>query len=64
MTGWRKSTHSGGATDEACAEVAALPEGVGVRDSRDPDGGRLLMAGGAFAELLRLIKQDGGVRAG
>ncbi|GAA2280903.1 DUF397 domain-containing protein [Actinomadura luteofluorescens] len=55
---WRKSSHSGGATDEACVELAALPEGggVGVRDSKDPEGGRLTVRGDAFGSLLRRIK--------
>ncbi|GAA4344151.1 DUF397 domain-containing protein [Actinomadura luteofluorescens] len=53
---WRKSSHSGGATDEACVELAALPEGVGVRDSKDPEGGRLTVSGVAFGSLLRRIK--------
>lgn len=53
---WRKSTRSGSATDEACVELAALPEGVGVRDSKDPDGGRLAMTGDQFGRLLQLIK--------
>ncbi|MEU8304637.1 DUF397 domain-containing protein [Actinomadura sp. NPDC048955] len=53
---WRKSSHSGGATDEACVELAALPEGVGVRDSKDPEGGRLTVGGEAFESLLRRIK--------
>ncbi|WP_030145163.1 DUF397 domain-containing protein [Spirillospora albida] len=56
---WRKSTRSGSATDEACVEVACLPTGVGVRDSKDPDGERLTIPGDRFGELLRLIK--GGV---
>lgn len=54
---WRKSSHSGGATDEACVELAALPEGVGVRDSKDPEGGRLAVSGDAFGALLRRIKE-------
>ncbi|MEV3923851.1 DUF397 domain-containing protein [Actinomadura coerulea] len=58
MTGaWRKSSYSGGATDEACVELAALPDGVGVRDSRDPEGGRLTVSGDAFGSLLRRIKE-------
>lgn len=54
---WRKSTRSGSATDEACVELAALPEGVGIRDSKDPDGGRLDVSGGEFAALVGRIKK-------
>ncbi|NVI87832.1 DUF397 domain-containing protein [Actinomadura sp. BRA 177] len=34
---WRKSSHSGGTGGE-CVEVAALRQGLLIRDSRDPDG--------------------------
>ncbi len=33
---WRKATRSTGG--HACVEVASLPNGVAVRDSKDPDG--------------------------
>ncbi|MFA1550886.1 DUF397 domain-containing protein [Actinomadura chokoriensis] len=56
MTVWRKSSRSGSATDEACVEMAALPEGVGVRDSKDPDGGRLVVNRAQFGNLLQVIK--------
>ncbi|GGT94534.1 DUF397 domain-containing protein [Actinomadura citrea] len=54
---WRKSSYSGGATDEACVEMAALPDGVGVRDSKDPEGGRLTVSGDVFGGLLQRIKE-------
>ncbi|MEU8122421.1 DUF397 domain-containing protein [Spirillospora sp. NPDC049024] len=54
---WRKSSFSGGATDEACVEVAELLDGVGIRDSKDPDGGRLIVSGDAFGSLLQRIKE-------
>ena len=38
---WRKSTRSGPFTDN-CVEVAFVPDGVAVRDSKDPDGPALL----------------------
>ncbi|MFD0691370.1 DUF397 domain-containing protein [Actinomadura fibrosa] len=53
---WRKSSHSGSATDEACVEVARLVPGVGIRDSKDPDGGRLSLSGVGFGELVGRIK--------
>jgi Domain of unknown function (DUF397) len=34
---WIKSSYSGGGGSE-CVEVAALPSGVAIRDSKDPDG--------------------------
>ncbi|MBB6395982.1 hypothetical protein BKA00_002896 [Actinomadura coerulea] len=54
---WRKSSYSGGATDEACVELAALPQGIGVRDSKNPHGEPLSMTGDAFGQLLRRIKE-------
>lgn len=33
---WRKSSYTGG--EGNCVEVAKLPDGVAVRDSKDPDG--------------------------
>ncbi|NKZ05484.1 DUF397 domain-containing protein [Actinomadura latina] len=55
-THWRKSTRSGSATDEACVELAALPGGVGVRDSKDPEGGRLIVTGDQFSRLIQRVK--------
>ncbi|MES9538159.1 DUF397 domain-containing protein [Actinomadura sp. NPDC000600] len=54
---WRKSRRSddkGG----ACVELAALPKSVGVRDSKDPDGPKLLLAPAAFRALLADLKQQ------
>jgi hypothetical protein len=40
---WRKSSHSG--SQGNCVEVAAnLPGVVAVRDSKDPDGPKLIFA--------------------
>ncbi|WP_089311533.1 DUF397 domain-containing protein [Actinomadura mexicana] len=53
---WRKASRSndqGG----ACIELAALVEGVGVRDSKDPDGPRILLDPTAFRALLTGLKQ-------
>ncbi|WP_368367175.1 DUF397 domain-containing protein [Actinomadura sp. WMMA1423] len=36
--------------------MAELINGVGIRDSRDPEGGRLAVSGDAFGCLLRRIK--------
>ncbi|MFI0367453.1 DUF397 domain-containing protein [Actinomadura sp. 1N219] len=48
---WRKSRRSDSQGD-ACVEVAPLPSGVGVRDSKNPDGGHLILSPDAFRELL------------
>ncbi|MFB4307184.1 DUF397 domain-containing protein [Actinomadura sp. GTD37] len=52
-THWRKSTRSGSATDEACIELAALPGGVGVRDSKDPDGPVLVLTRAALRTAVQ-----------
>ncbi|MGI8328853.1 DUF397 domain-containing protein [Actinomadura scrupuli] len=51
-TQWRKSSHSGGANDSACVEVARLPAGIGVRDSKHPAAGHLALTPVQFAALL------------
>ncbi|WP_396024781.1 DUF397 domain-containing protein [Actinomadura sp. 9N215] len=57
---WRKSTHSGGANDEHCVELGRLAPGtsVGVRDSKNPDAGRLTLTVAQLSSLLDQIKQD------
>lgn len=34
---WRKSSYSNGSGGD-CVEVATLPRGIGIRDSKDPSG--------------------------
>jgi hypothetical protein len=50
-TGWFKSTRSEGGSD-ACVEVRITDTAVGVRDSKNADGGRLTLSHPAFAALL------------
>ncbi|MEW2357389.1 DUF397 domain-containing protein [Spirillospora sp. NPDC029432] len=54
---WKKSTHSGGVNDEQCVELARLAQGVGVRDSKNPDGGHLALRADNLAALLHQIKR-------
>ncbi|MEU9866645.1 DUF397 domain-containing protein [Actinomadura sp. NPDC048021] len=53
---WRKARRSNDQGGE-CVEVANLRHGVGVRDSQDPDGPRILLAPVAFRALLADLKQ-------
>lgn len=51
---WRKSSYSGDAQSQ-CVEVAdttASCGGIGVRDSKDPEGPALLFSPLAFADFL------------
>ncbi|PSK89641.1 uncharacterized protein DUF397 [Murinocardiopsis flavida] len=52
---WRKSSYSN-ASGGHCVEVAELPEGVLVRDSRFPADGCLSFPTGQWAALLRDVK--------
>lgn len=54
---WRKSSYSGNGGGN-CVEVASnLPDGVAVRDSKNPDGPRLAYTRGAWSEFVECIKQ-------
>ncbi|MEV4971577.1 DUF397 domain-containing protein [Streptomyces scopuliridis] len=54
---WFKSSYSGGNTTE-CVEAACLSDGTAIRDSKDPDGARLVFRGAAWGRFVL------GVRAG
>lgn len=56
---WRKSSYSGSANDDVCVELGrlALGAGVGVRDSKDPDGGYLILSVAEFAGLIEQVKR-------
>jgi hypothetical protein len=53
---WRKASCSG-STGGQCVEVAALPDGIALRDSKDPDGPKLHLNHNAFATLLTHTKK-------
>jgi hypothetical protein len=55
---WKKSSYSGN-NQSQCVEVAdAIADygGVGVRDSKDPEGPALLFPPHAFADFLTAVK--------
>ncbi|WP_242911046.1 DUF397 domain-containing protein [Actinomadura terrae] len=62
---WRKSSHSGGVSDE-CVEVAGVRSVIALRDSKDPNGPRLVVGREVFLSLVSRIKKDGSavLRAG
>jgi hypothetical protein len=43
--------------DDACVELAELGGRVGVRDSKNPEGGRLELRREPFAGLLKRVKR-------
>ncbi len=52
---WHKSSYSSGNGDN-CVEVAALPDGGrAIRDSKDPDGGMLVLAPAQWRELAKSL---------
>ncbi|GAA4858873.1 DUF397 domain-containing protein [Saccharopolyspora rosea] len=53
-TGWFKSSRSAASSD-ACVEVRLTGNGVFVRDSKDPDGGRIETTHRAWRAFLRTL---------
>ncbi|WP_433328804.1 DUF397 domain-containing protein [Spirillospora sp. CA-294931] len=53
---WRKSSHSGHQGGE-CVEIAELAAVVAVRDSKDPEGPKLLLSPLAWRSLALAVKQ-------
>ncbi|MBE1532460.1 DUF397 domain-containing protein [Actinomadura algeriensis] len=52
---WRKSTYSLGQNDQ-CVEVAAVQGVVGVRDSKDPSGPKVILRSSAFRRLVADVR--------
>ncbi|TYB48989.1 DUF397 domain-containing protein [Actinomadura chibensis] len=57
---WRKSSRSGSgaAGGQECVEVAELATAVGIRDSKAPEVGHLVLTPQAFAALVQQVKCD------
>ena len=53
---WRKSSYSDNLGGN-CVEVASYSKGVGVRDSKDPGGPKLVLDPAAFRALITDLKQ-------
>ena len=47
---WRKSSYSG--TESDCVEVAFGATRAAIRDSKDPEGGELVLSLASFAALV------------
>lgn len=50
---WRKASYSGG--QNACVEVAPVPAKVGVRDTKNRDGGMLAVSRTAWRTFVRSL---------
>lgn len=55
-TTWRKSSHSGTQSGSECVEVGRFPQAIGIRDSKDPEGPRLVVGRDEFAALVAALK--------
>jgi hypothetical protein len=53
---WRKASRSGEEGGN-CVELGAMPDAVVVRDSKDPDGPRLVMSREAFRAFAAALKK-------
>jgi hypothetical protein len=53
---WRKSSHSGTQAGSDCVELGRLRGAIAFRDSKNPDGPRLIMGRDEFAALLAALK--------
>lgn len=51
---WRKSSYSGDWGD--CVEVAGVPEGAAVRDSKAPEAGRVRVSDSGWRSFLSQVK--------
>lgn len=54
LIAWRKSNYSGGTGN--CIEVAGLTEHIGVRDSKNPEGGHLMFALDTWAAFVAEVR--------
>lgn len=55
---WRKATYSN--AFDNCVEVAVVPAGLGIRDSKNPDQPFLKVSVAAFAAFIGGIKDGTG----
>jgi hypothetical protein len=53
---WHKSSYSGGNGGDCVEVAAALPAAIAVRDSKDPDGPRLIFTPQDWAAFTAAIR--------
>ncbi|MGI5205972.1 DUF397 domain-containing protein [Spirillospora sp. CA-108201] len=54
---WRKSSRSTGGTEAQCVELASLGDRIGVRDSKAPGEGHLMVGPDDLQRLIGRIKR-------
>ena len=54
---WRKASRSS-SNGGACVELASLSGIVAVRDSKNPDGPRIMLSRSVFAALITAVKNS------
>nr|WP_067896021.1 DUF397 domain-containing protein [Actinomadura chibensis] len=52
---WRKASRST-AENDSCVEVAGTPSTVAFRDSKDPNGPKLIISNSDFRNLANVLK--------
>lgn len=57
MIEWRKSSRSGTSGQSNCVEVASIAGNIGVRDSKLPDGPKLVFSLESFRALVAELKR-------
>jgi hypothetical protein len=55
---WRKSSRSGQDENSECVELAAIGRQVAVRDSKDPDGPKLMLTASEWSTLSARLKDS------
>ncbi|MEU9476840.1 DUF397 domain-containing protein [Streptomyces sp. NPDC048191] len=55
---WFKSSYSGGNDGDSCVEIATAPGTIHVRDSKNVDGPRLMLAPGAWTLFVSYASED------
>jgi hypothetical protein len=54
---WRKSSYSSDGTNGNCVEVAFVGAAVGVRDSKKPAGGALVLGTATWAAFTEAVRR-------
>ncbi|MEU3253273.1 DUF397 domain-containing protein [Streptomyces sp. NPDC006997] len=54
---WRKSTYSDGGDGNTCVEIAELPDGIAIRDSKTPTRAILTFPAPSFSAFVSHLKK-------